>query len=303
VRFVIWIGTEHSWPEVAATARRADETGWDGIYVADHFMPNEQPPGLTARLEAWTALGAIAAITEQPRLGVLVTGNTYRHPAILANMAATTDRICDGRLVLGLGAGWQVSEHLAYGIDLYEIPERLARFEEACEVIHLLLTEQRADFEGHYYRLVDAPCEPKPIQSPLPLLLGTSGERVGMRIAASRADIWNCWGTPETIAYKKTVFDAHCEAVGRDPASVQRSTQALVRMSDDQAEVERLRGEQPAMPSLIGSAAEISEMLAEYDRLGIDEFVVVDSMLGRDLGARLDGMARFLEEVATPFRD
>jgi F420-dependent oxidoreductase-like protein len=302
VRFVIWIGTEHPWPEAAATARRADETGWDGIYVADHFMPNEQPAGLGPRLEAWTMLGAIAAITDRPRLGVLVSGNTYRHPAILANMAATTDRISGGRLVLGLGAGWQVSEHEAYGIELYEIPERLARLDEACEVIRLLLTEERSDFDGRYYRLVDAPCEPKPLQSPLPLLLGTSGERVGMKMAARRADIWNCWGTPETAAHKKAVFDAHCETVGRDPSSVRRSTQALVRMSDDQALLKKWRQQAPVMPSLIGSPAEIGEQLGEYARLGLDEFVVVDRSLGRDHAERLEGMAQFLDVVAAPYR-
>jgi F420-dependent oxidoreductase-like protein len=302
VRFVIWIGTEHPWPDVATVARTADSTGWDGIYLADHFMPNEQPPGLTARLEAWTALGAIAAITERPRLGVLVSGNTYRHPAILANMAATTDRISDGRLVLGLGAGWQVSEHEAYGIDLYEIPERLARLDEACEVVRLLLTEERSNFEGRYYHLVDAPCEPKPLQASLPLLVGSGGERVGMRIAATRADIWNCWSTPEIAAHKKTVFDVHCEEVGRDPASVQRSTQALVRMTKDQSLITKWRQQEPAVPSLIGEPAEIAERLAEYEQLGIDEFVVVDGPLGRDLEERLETMARFLEEVAAPFR-
>ena len=135
MRFVIWIGTEHPWQEVAETARVADATGWDGIYLADHFMPNEQPTPLGPRLEAWTALGALAALTTNARLGVLVSGNTYRHPAILANMAATTDRISGGRLVLGLGAGWQENEHEAYGIDLYEVPERLARLEEACQVV------------------------------------------------------------------------------------------------------------------------------------------------------------------------
>jgi F420-dependent oxidoreductase-like protein len=302
VRFVIWIGTEHPWPDVATTARAADSSGWDGIYLADHFMPNEQPAGLAERLEAWTALGAIAAITERARLGVLVSGNTYRHPAILANMAATTDRISAGRLVLGLGAGWQVSEHVAYGIDLYEIPERLARLDEACEVIRLLLTQERSDFEGRYYRLADAPCEPKPIQSPLPLLLGTSGERVGMKMAARRADIWNCWGTPDTAAHKKIVFDAHCEAVGRDPDSVLRSTQALVRMSDDRGLIAKWQAQEPAMPSLIGTPAEIGEHLAAYERLGIVEFVVVDRTLGRELGERLETMAQFLEEVAAPFR-
>jgi F420-dependent oxidoreductase-like protein len=301
VRFFIWIGTEQPWQEMAETARFAEATGWDGIYLADHFMPNEQPAGLGPRLEAWTALSAIAAITERVHLGILVTGNTYRHPAILAKMAATTDRISDGRLVLGLGAGWQVSEHEAYGIDLYEVPERLHRLDEACEVIRLLTTQERSDFEGRYYQLADAPCEPKPVQSPLPLLIGTSGEKVGMRIAARRAHVWNCWGTPETMAHKLAVLDEHCAAIGRDPKSIERSTQALVRMSNDPEKLARWRAE-PAMPSIIGTPAAIAAELASYDRLGIDEFVVSDRILGRDLAERHDKMQLFLGEAAKDLR-
>jgi F420-dependent oxidoreductase-like protein len=301
VRFVIWIATEQPWSDVAGTARLADASGWDGIYLADHFMPNEQPAGLEPRLEAWTALGALAAITERARLGVLVSGNTYRHPAILANMAATTDLISGGRHVLGLGSGWQASEHDAYGIDLYEPPERLHRFEEACQVIRLLLTQDRSDFDGHYYRLIDAPCEPKPAQERLPLLLGTSGEKVGMKIAARHADIWNCWGTPGTMAHKLSVLDAHCDAVGRDPATLGRSTQALVHMSGSAAELPEWR-RQDGHPTIEGTPAEIAEALAEYQRLGLDEFVVSDRVLGRDAEERRDAMEHFLTEVAAPFR-
>jgi F420-dependent oxidoreductase-like protein len=302
VRFVIWIGTEHPWEEVAETARVADATGWDGIYLADHFMPNEQPSPLGPRLEAWTALGALAAVTTNARLGVLVSGNTYRHPAILANMAATTDRISGGRLVLGLGAGWQTNEHSAYGIDLYEIPERLARLEEACEVVRLLLTEERSNYEGRYYHLTDAPCEPKPVQARLPLLVGTSGERVGMKMAARQADMWNCWGTPSTIAHKISVLDAHCEAISRDPASLERSTQAHLYISDDQAKIDQWRAQEFPMPVLVGTPSEITEHLGAYERLGVDEFVVVDRTLGSSLSARLDRMAAFLENVAAPLR-
>jgi F420-dependent oxidoreductase-like protein len=302
VRFVIWIGTEHPWPEMAETARIADATGWDGIYVADHFMPNDPSPRLGPRLEAWTALGALATITRRARLGVLVSGNTYRHPAILANMAATTDRISEGRLVLGLGAGWQINEHEAYGIDLYEVPERMARLEEACSVIRLLLTQERSNFEGRYYHLADAPCEPKPLQARLPLLVGTSGERVGMRMAAREADIWNTWGTPMTMAHKIAVLDAHCEALSRDPASIERSTQALLLMSDDQVKLEEWRERDFPMPALVGTPSEIGDNLGAYERLGIDEFVVADRVLGRDLAERLEQMGRFIEDVAGPFR-
>ena len=126
-----------------------------------------------------------------------MTGNTYRHPAVLAKMAATVDHICEGRLVLGLGAGWQVNEHEAYGIGLPSVPDRLARLDEACQVIRMLHSQQRSHFDGRFYRLVDAPCEPKPLQQPLPLLVGGSGEKVTMRIAALYADEWNCWGLPD----------------------------------------------------------------------------------------------------------
>ncbi len=303
MRFVTWISTEDPWAEVAATAKFADAGGWDGIYVADHFMPNEQPAGLGPRLEAWTVLGALAALTERARLGVLVSGNTYRHPAILANMAATTDRISGGRHVLGLGAGWQENEHDAYGLDLYEVPERLARLDEACQVVTLLLSEERASFDGHYYRLVDAPCEPKPLQDHLPLLVGTSGERLGMRVAAERADVWNCWSTPGTMAHKMTVLDAHCEAVGRDPATLERSTQARLLMSDDTGRLAAWRAAESPTPTIIGTPAELAEQMDAFARLGVDEFVVSNHTLGDSLNERLEEMARFLEEVAAPFRD
>ncbi|MGH9170924.1 MAG: TIGR03560 family F420-dependent LLM class oxidoreductase [Acidimicrobiales bacterium] len=302
MRFAIWVATEQPWQDAAGTARLADAAGWDAIYLADHFMPNEQPAGLGPRLEAWTALGALAAITERARLGVLVSGNTYRHPAVLANMAATTDVISGGRLVLGLGAGWQISEHDAYGIDLPEPPERLARMEEACKVVRLLLTQERSDFEGRYYRLADAPCEPKPIQARLPLLLGTSGEKLGMKIAARQADIWNCWGTPETMAAKLRVLDAHCESVGRDPATLERSTQVQLRMSDDPSLLAQWRAGETRNPSIVGTPNEIGAALSEYERLGLHEFVVPDRMLGRDTAERRDTMERFLTEVAAPFR-
>jgi alkanesulfonate monooxygenase SsuD/methylene tetrahydromethanopterin reductase-like flavin-dependent oxidoreductase (luciferase family) len=124
-----------------------------------------------------------------------------------------------------------------------------------------------------------------------------------MRIAALRADIWNCWGTPETMAQKIAVFDAHCEAVSRDPAAVERSTQAVVLMSQDQATLDTWRHETSPMPVLIGSPAEISEQIGAYERLGISEFVVSDRSLGREVSARLDRMATFLDEVAAPFRN
>ena len=200
-----------------------------------------------------------AARTERVRLGVLVTGNTYRHPAVLAKMAATTDRISNGRVVLGLGAGWQRNEHIAYGIDLPEIPELLGRLEEACQVVRTLLDNEWSNFDGRWYHLEDAPCEPKPVQDHLPLLVGVSGEKIAMGIAARRADIWNYWGTPEGISHKLEVLERHCAAVGRDPATLERSTQALVRMSEDQRQIAAWAAEVTRQPSITGTPAQVSE--------------------------------------------
>lgn len=301
MRFGYWISTEHPFEDVLADAEEAERLGYDAVYLADHFMP-QSSPATAPRLEAWTTLGALAARTTRVRLGVLVSGNTYRHPAILAKMAATVDRISGGRAILGLGAGWQRNEHLAYGIELPEVPELLGRLEEACQVIKSLFAQQWSDFDGHYYHLEQAPLEPKPLQDPLPLLLGVAGERVSMRIAARHADIWNYWGTPETLEHKLEVLDRHCDEVGRDPASLERSTQALVHLSEDPGEVSRLRAETSRQPALCGSAAEVGEALALYAALGIDEFVLPDRTLGASRKERADKAAFFLEEVAQAYR-
>jgi F420-dependent oxidoreductase-like protein len=247
MRFSIWLTMEQSWDDLLGSAEHAEHTGWDGVWVSDHFMPNGERSS-RPRLEAWTTIAGVAACLERVRVGVLVTGNTYRHPAVLAKMAATVDRVSGGRLVLGLGAGWQVNEHEAYGIELPPVPERLARLDEACQVIRLLHSQERSDFEGRFYRLVDAPCEPKPLQRPLPLLIGGSGEKVTMRIAARYADEWNCWGLPDLIEHKLEVLERHCVEIGRAPGSIRRSAQAVVLMSDDIDQLERWRSEGSTTP-------------------------------------------------------
>ncbi|MGA2805055.1 MAG: TIGR03560 family F420-dependent LLM class oxidoreductase [Acidimicrobiales bacterium] len=302
MRFSIWMGTERPSDELLGSAEHAGRTGWDGIWVADHFMPNGVRSSMP-RLEAWTTIAAVAARVDRVRVGVLVTGNTYRHPAVLAKMAATVDHLCGGRLVLGLGAGWQVNEHEAYGIELPATGERLARLEEACQVIRLLHSEDRSNFEGRYYRLVDAPCEPKPVQRPLPLLIGGGGEKVTMRIAARYADEWNCWGLPDLMAHKAEVLERHCLEIGRDPASIRRSAQAVVLMSDDAAQLEAWRSANSGLPRIIGTASEVTEVMARYGEVGVDEFVVPDHSLGRDAGQKRENMDRFVDEVAVHLQD
>jgi F420-dependent oxidoreductase-like protein len=302
MRLSIWLGTEQPSDELLASAEHAGRTGWDGIWVADHFMPNGERSS-TPRLEAWTTIAAIAARVDRVRVGVLVTGNTYRHPAVLAKMAATVDHICGGRLVLGMGAGWQVNEHEAYGIALPAVGERLARLDEACQVIRLLHSEDRSNFEGRYYRLVDAPCEPKPVQRPLPLLIGGGGEKLTMRIAARHADEWNCWGLPDLMAHKAEVLEHHCLEVGRDPASIRHSAQAVVLMSDDAAQLEAWRSAESGLPRIIGTASQVAEVIARYGEVGVDEFVVPDHSLGRDAGEKRENMDRFVDAVAHHLQD
>jgi F420-dependent oxidoreductase-like protein len=204
-------------------------------WLFDHFMPlGNDPTGPC--LEGWTLLGALAAQTNRLRIGLMVTGNTYRHPAVLANIATTVDIISHGRLDFGIGAGWNELEHTAYGIPLYAPGERLKRLREACEVIRLLWTETTPSFEGKYYQLKDAYCEPKPVQKPYPpFVIGGSGEKLTLRITAEYANIWNYVGhAVEEFRHKNEVLDGHCRAINRDPATIQRSVQ-LVMNPDDMA--------------------------------------------------------------------
>ena len=163
MRFSFWPGPTQSYDEMKALGQHVEATGWDGIWLADHFMPNEgdisQPMP-----EAWTTLSALATAIPRIRLGTLVTGNTYRHPTLLANMAATLDNICGGRLVLGLGSGWQVNEHEMYGLEFGTVNDRLRRLEEACQIILGLFEKQSVNFQGEFYTLTDAPMMPKPMQ-------------------------------------------------------------------------------------------------------------------------------------------
>ena len=223
------------------------------------------PPGPV--LEGWTSLSGLAVATSRIRLGTLVLGNTYRHPAVVANMAATLDQVSGGRVTLGLGAAWQQNEHHAYGIELPAVAERLDRFAEAVGVIHALLRSDVASFDGTHYRLEDARCEPKPVQHPLPLLVAGAGERRTIPIAARYADAWHAWTTPETLRHKGAVLDAACAAIGRDAAEVTRLTGQVLRVTpvpvDDETDI-------------IGPAGHVIEALRHYDAAGADEFIVRD---------------------------
>ncbi|MFP3899875.1 MAG: TIGR03560 family F420-dependent LLM class oxidoreductase [Acidimicrobiia bacterium] len=300
MRFSIWPLASQDWGELLATARHASETGWDGVWIADHFMggggaiPEDSPT-----LEAGSLVAALAAAVPRVRIGTLVYGNTYRHPAVVAKMAATVDQVSGGRFTLGLGTGWQQNEHDQYGIELPPPAERVDRFEEAIQIVSSLLREPRTTFDGRHYRIRDALCEPKPVQEPLPILLGGSGDRM-LRIAARHADGWNTWGLPDRIAERSTTLTRACEQVGRDPGAIARTAQALVFLMDDVAAADRLV-EQLPMPTMAGPPERLRDVVAAYAEIGLDELIVPDRTLGEG-DVRLATMDRFIEDVAAGFR-
>ena len=214
------------WAEIRELAQTADNLGAYAIYLCDHFMGHTDDDTVTdeGMLECVTLLGALAPLTSQSRLGPLVLGSTYRHPAVVANQLTALDHVSDGRAIAGLGAGWQVNEHTAYGIDLMNPRDRSDRFEESVAVVSSLLREDRTTFEGRFFRLHDAPNNPKPLQDRLPILVAGGGEHRTIPMAARYADVWHVWGTPEKYAAKSALLDRACAAIGRDPGEVRRAT-------------------------------------------------------------------------------
>lgn len=189
-------------------------------------------------MDGWTLLGALATATKRVRLGLMVGCNGYRHPAVLAKIATTVDQVSGGRLDFGLGAGWFEDEYRMYGIPFPRPAQRIRELDEACQMIKLLWTQELSDFEGKYYTLTQARHEPKPMQTPYPpIVLGGGGEQLMLRVVAKHADIYNASGagTPELIRHKNDVLDAHCKEIGRDPATIRRSTQLFMRSPDDVA--------------------------------------------------------------------
>jgi F420-dependent oxidoreductase-like protein len=252
----------------------AANLGYTTLWYADHFMPNAPEPMDGVTHEAFTVLAALAAAIGDVRLGTMVAGNTYRHPAVLAKMAATIDHISNGRFTLGLGAGWQENEHTAYGIEFNSFGWRFDRLEETCAAINALFTETRVTRSGAHVQLNNAPFDPKPVQSPLPILIGGGGEKRTLRIVAEHAHQWNVWGTPEILAQKIRVLNEHCAAIGRDPKTIHKTAVALVFLNDDEATNDKLRGKDIGRPSVIGTPTQITATMREYAAAGVDEFIV-----------------------------
>ena len=299
MKFSIWPNPSRPPGEVLDLARFADAGDWHCLWYADHYMSNTGDESFAPGdvHECWSILPAVAAVTERLRLGPLVAPTSIHHPALLANRAATIDQISDGRFTLGLGAGWQINEHRAFGIDLEAPGARVSRFEESIEIVRSMLDEDRTTFSGRFYDITDAPCEPRPVQERLPILVGTGSPRM-LDITARFAQEWNTWGAPDLAADRRRVFVDACETAGTDPASLHTSVQALVFMEDDDAKAEALRNGEMGERKIAGSNDHIVEQLGRYAEQGYDEVIVPDFTLGGTSDERLDAYRRFAEDIA-----
>jgi F420-dependent oxidoreductase-like protein len=297
MKLALWPNASQDWDVIIDEVRHVESAGWDGVYIADHFLPSfGDDTGPTS--EAVALMAAIAADTERVRIGSLVFGNTYRHPAVLTNQVATIDHISGGRVLFGLGAGWQQNEHDAYGITLPPVKQRLDMFEEAVQCVKGLLTNDHFSFQGEYYTLTNAPVNPK---RDIDLLIGGGGEKRTMRIAAKYADEWNVWSDPELMRGKLEVLQRHCDDVGRDRGEIKVSTQALLFMSDDESFLEGMRKNQMPMKAMIGTPKEIGEIAGEFADMGVDELILPDFTLPPPGAQRNDLLDQFAE-VVQPYR-
>jgi F420-dependent oxidoreductase-like protein len=212
------------WPELLARVRLAEDAGFDGAWVFDHFKPLYGDPDGPC-LEGWTLLAALAASTERIRLGPLVTGVTYRHPSLLAAEAVTVDRVSGGRLELAIGAAWFEGEHRQLGFPFPGVRERAERLEEAVQVLRLLMTEDRVSFRGRHFRLQGATYRPHPVQRPHPpIWIGAGGVRLTIPVAARQADVWHSSGSVQELRRKAAALAEHAERAGRDPGAIVRAT-------------------------------------------------------------------------------
>jgi alkanesulfonate monooxygenase SsuD/methylene tetrahydromethanopterin reductase-like flavin-dependent oxidoreductase (luciferase family) len=229
-RFGICTDQNMSWEKNVERWQLFERLGYESAWLCDHLVQPSRPTG--PYLEAWSLLAGLAARTEKIRIGVLVTSNTFRFPQVVAKMAVTIDHISNGRLEVGLGAGWYEPEHTMFGIPFPETKELVARFREAVQVVDLLTREDTSSFDGKYYQLKDAQSRPASVQKPRPpLVIGAFGPRM-LKIVATYADTWNAFGTPAEMRERNQMLDDYCRELGRDPDSLDRSLYYWVPKSD-----------------------------------------------------------------------
>jgi alkanesulfonate monooxygenase SsuD/methylene tetrahydromethanopterin reductase-like flavin-dependent oxidoreductase (luciferase family) len=272
---------EYRWPEIRDIARTAEDVGFDSLWVGDHLLYRDEK-GARGPWEVWSVLAALAEATKRVELGPLVAATSFHNPAMLAKKAVTVDEISGGRLILGLGAGWNRTEYDAYG---FAYDNRVSRFEEAFTIIRTLIREGAIDFEGKYHRLREMELIPA-ARPDLALLIGSNGPRM-LRVAAPHVQMWNTWhasygNTPEGLVELMGVVDEAARDMGRDPAEIERTAAVLVQLEGGTG---RLAGsERPVTPPVTGSSDDIAAALHAFSGVGIDHIqLVVDPINTRSV--------------------
>lgn len=270
-------------------ARTADSLGFDSIYAYDHLIPFSINDIEKNIFECFTILSAIAAITSRIKIAQIVTCNSYRNPALLAKMISTLDVISKGRIELGIGAGWYDKEYTAYGYEFSSDIVRINQLDESLIIIRDMWTKKRTSFEGHYYKVKDAICNPKPIQKPHPtIMIGGSGERYLLKVVAKHADRYNLFfGTPDILKKKSTILKEHCNNIGRDHKGIQYSVvlPCIISQSEDNINeiLSKYKGKDETIIQyldklaggiLIGTPEKIIKGLSEYIDLGVSHFII-----------------------------
>jgi F420-dependent oxidoreductase-like protein len=286
MEFGVQTAPQHvTYPELLAVWQLVEREGFDHAWTFDHFIPIFSNP-LGPCLEGWTTLTALMAQVPRLRAGTLVTGNSYRHPALLANMAAALDVITGGRLEMGIGAGWWEMEYRAYGFDFPPVAQRIHALEESVQIMKALWTEPRVNFAGRHYTITDALCEPKPVQKPhIPLWVGGAGPKLTLRVVARHADGWNTFLAPrEDYQLLLGALERHCEKAGRDPAVIRKSLAAPLVIDTDPGKLDAKLGnvarqrnttpEAVRTRTLVGTPADIAAQLLGLADQGVDHVIL-----------------------------
>lgn len=278
------------WQDLAEMCRTAEDIGFDSIWMPDHLLYRSPGEETTGPWECWSVLSAVAAITSQVEIGPLVLCTSFRNPALIAKMAATIDEVSNGRLILGLGAGWNEPEYSAYG---FPFDHRLERFDEAFTIIRKLLREGQVDFTGKFYQARDCELRPRgPRPQGPPLMIGSRGPKL-LRKTMAYADSWNGWGAwfgnrgPGIDPFQAEV-DAACREVGRDPAEVERTCAVFIRMPNAEGEID------PVENDVMGSPEEMAELLRDFASHGVTHLQV---LLDPNTAESVEAFAPVLELV------
>ena len=266
------------------TWRHLDEWGYDSLWAFDHFYPIFVPDPAGPCMESWTLLSALSQNTKRARIGAMVNGNTYRNPCITAKMAATLDQASGGRLNLGLGAGWYELEHRSFGLDFKTLGGRLRALDESCQIIKGMFTQEKTSLDGKHYKVVDAVCNPKPIQKQLPIMIGGRGEKSLLKIVAKHADMWNTMhSNPAEMKRLISVIERHGDTVGRNTDEIEKTIMMPLcynaskdreqMISAGVAAMARITPEQARDRMMIGNKDECLDKIDQYTKVGVTHFI------------------------------